>query len=447
MGKFIACLFFIACGIIPAVYLKAQEDDNSRAPVEKQQVIEGWSYSHYEKETLIWQAKGEKALISKNEYQLKTLVVTYYLGLEEGVSTPTDRYLVLSADDGVISQDNNTAVFKNNVCLEMPEHAHSYLDKVWKIRAAEIGIKLTGGKDKAPKEIFVYSPKPITLTQSGGITLTANSFNAAIIDNSFNTAASPGKGKTEFRKVVFTKALLIRLASAEASTGTNKTLVLKADIMELCDPEKKESSIALKGKKSVLLNDSPPLSNSASAPGNKNIQQEGEKTKVVNTSSVWITCEGDAFIYPYFHKIEFRNKVRAIQSSVKLDINNTPAEEPAGDTLTPTAVSKGVLTTDFLTLFLDPVNNEITKVRAEGNIILTNQENSVLSCETLDWLPEKQLITIKSKNEVKIWSKNNLITGVEAVIHTGASGLMSNGSWGKIELKGGNLSIPKENGK
>jgi hypothetical protein len=443
MGKFISCLLFIICGIIPAVRLLAQAEDPSRAPVEKQQVIEGgWSYSQYEKETLIWQAKGEKAIInkSKNEYQLKTLVVTYYLGLEEGVNTPTNRYLVLQADEGVISQDNNTAIFKNSVYLEMPGNPDSSLNDTWKIKTTELGIKLLSGKDKFPKEIFVYSTKPITLTQSGGITLTANSFNAIIIDSSFNAASKTTK--TEFRKVVFNKALLARIAPAspsggpaEASTDTNKTLVLKADIMELCDPVLNESVIALKGKKSVLLTDSPP--NAANAPANK----------PGNTSSLWITCEGDAFIYPYYQKIVFKNKVRAIQSTAKLDINNVPTEEPAGETLTPTVTSKGVLRTDMMTLFLNQETNGIKEVRAEGNVILTNQENSVLSCEILVWIPKDQLITIKSRNEVRIWTKNMAGTGTEAVIHTGAGGLMSNGSWGKIELKGGSFSIPKENGK
>lgn len=417
-------LLLIAYYASPALPLWAQAESNeetNRAPVQLEQEIKKWTYSHYTNDTLYWQAIGEVAyIIGQKEFLVKKITLTYYLNVEEGISTPTNKFIILEADEGNIKRDEYSGVFKGNVWLTMPTVISGGLPSVWKMNTNSLNIQ--GLSKLKQKELTISSNEPVTLTESTGMTITATSFNVV------NKDAGPPQEKEQSNHVIFKNALLLRSPS---TPGEGQNIMIKSAIMELYNPPHEEEIIVLKGKKEMLL---------FTPPGKTSDKNEASRNP---PTSLWVTSEGNALIYPQFYEIFFQNKVRLIHTSSQLGLNNQNPVSASEASNTFHEASKGTLHSNTLTILLEPGKNEISKVLAEGNIILLNRDDDKISGQRLEWIPAKHLATIKSRVEVKVWSKNNLWVADEVYIHTGANSPETLGNWEKIELKNKKTGIMK----
>ena len=398
---------------LPPVLLLAQEEapEPERRAVEIIQTIEKWSYAHYVNNTLYWQCTGDVAdIIGQKEIQAKGITLTYYLDIKEGVSDVTNKFVIIKADEGVIKRDNYFAEFKGNVRITMPVHdpKNNGVLSEWNMFTSSINIQgLAKGapssaknQTKDEKDIVITSNNPVTLTQSNGITVTAVSFSA--INRDIRLSA----GKQNINQATFKEAHLVR---SPANMNEGKEITINAEIMELFNSTGEEEIIVLKGKKDVSIY------NKSSA----------DVTSPYCLSLFCITAEGNALIYPQFNKIIFQNKVQLVNSS-----NESDEDKQA---ITPT--SKGILRADTLQVFFDTGKSEIKKMIAERNIILFNHDNGYAKGEMLEWLPEKHVITIKSRNKVNVFFRNNLSSADEVNIYTGANSPETMGNWEKIEMK------------
>lgn len=420
-------VWWVICQTILTLPLLAQEksdEEPDRTAKELRQTIHKWSYSHYANDTLYWQTMGEEAdIIGQKEFQVKKITLTYYINVEEGISTPTDKFIVLEANEGNIKRDDYSGVFKGDVWLTMPTVISGGLPSIRKMNTNTLNIY--GLSKLKRRELTINSNEAVTLTDSTGMTITAPSFNAV------NKDTDPPQEKEQSIHVMFKNASLLRLPG---DAGEGQQIIINSDIMELYKPPHEEEIIVLKGKKEMLL-----FATQGKEPAKNDATHN-------TPASLWVTSEGNALIYPQFYKIFFQNKVRLIHTFLPFNLNNQKPISSSELSNASHETAKGTLLSNTLTIFIEPAKNEIRKALAEGNVILINRNDDRISGQMLEWLPAKHLATIKSLIGVKYWTNNNLAVADEIVIHTIANSPETLGNWEKIELKskkstGGTIKI------
>ncbi|MFA5794561.1 MAG: hypothetical protein WC980_05780 [Candidatus Brocadiia bacterium] len=155
--------------------------------------------------------------------------------------------------------------------------------------------------------------------------------------------------------------------------------------------------------------------------GEKRVVLEAPISGTSDTSRINITAKDDIQAYMSDGRIVFQNSVRMNQ-----DQNPVSGTEMS---------ILGQLEADKLVLSFDPISNTLSKMRADGNVMIMGMAESWAQGECLEWSPETGQINIKSNHKVKVWHNKTLVESDEIIIFTSGSGPTQIGQWDRIEAK------------
>ncbi|MFH1227211.1 MAG: hypothetical protein V1701_04820 [Planctomycetota bacterium] len=153
--------------------------------------------------------------------------------------------------------------------------------------------------------------------------------------------------------------------------------------------------------------------------GEKRLVIESPISGTADTSRINITARDDVQAYMSDGRIVFQNSVRMSQE--QNPVSNT--EVSALDQLI----------SDKLALSFDPISNTVSKMRAEGNVMLMGMTGSWAQGECLEWDPATGQIDIRSNRKVKVWHNKTLLESDEIIIFTAVGGAVQIGQWERIE--------------